>query len=135
GCMIRTERLRTFDAEDSAKLYAGAVYPALDCADCTMSNLGSFLVGHPGSRQPELAPLVDRGRIPNALRRSSISTCPCWAGGSDSPSAALPSLSSTSRRSLGSPEKRFRLGYGHFGRTDRYICAFYTSAHTYNAHD
>jgi hypothetical protein len=49
GCIIGPERIRTFDAEETPKLDAGTVYPALDGADCTMSNLGSLLVGHPGS--------------------------------------------------------------------------------------
>jgi hypothetical protein len=45
-CAVGTER--TIDAEQTDKSNSGPVYPALHGADRTISNLGSFLVGHPG---------------------------------------------------------------------------------------
>jgi hypothetical protein len=46
---VGAERIRPLDAQQTAKFDAGTVDAALDGADCTMSNLGSLLVGHADS--------------------------------------------------------------------------------------
>jgi len=46
---VGAKRIRPLDAQQTAKFDAGTVDAALDGTDCTMSNLGSLLVGVPAA--------------------------------------------------------------------------------------